>query len=162
MRTHQYCSSLHLKQIPNAKSRHLIQWRKCHLKKFWSVLLLVTMCCSWTGKHWTRCNSQSTPLKHPCIYSVVAVKRFPVKPVRRNTWCCLQLKYSPIIPWEISYYFFISKRLNRKHKVTQNWLLRVGITTFPLPKSMWACQWQQQPCTVVKRFHLDHWESTQS
>lgn len=72
------------------------------------------MCCSWTGKHWTRCNSQSTPLKHPCIYSVVAVKRFPVKPVRRNTWCCLQLKYSPIIPWEISYYFFIKKKTEQK------------------------------------------------
>lgn len=43
--------------------------------------------------------------KPPCEYRVVAVKTFPVMPVKRNNWCCSQPKYSPIIPWEISYFF---------------------------------------------------------
>lgn len=69
--------------------------------------------------------------KPHCEYRVLAAKGFPVKPVKRNNWCCSQVKYSPIIPWEISYYFFKKKTKQKKHKATQNWLLHVNRTTLP-------------------------------
>lgn len=52
--------------------------------------------------------------KLPYEYRVAAVERFPVKPVKRNNWCCSQPTYSPIIPWEMSYCFFFKKKTKQK------------------------------------------------